>query len=236
MSRSHDLTFLQVLAAVAWADGTVTESERNRVKVLFNRFGLDPGDRKKVDALLTRPVGFDEAVELAKRFAAAIAPPKARKALIAEIEAMLGEEGGRAEEERELLAHVRAILESHTPVDALTERLRGLFGKTLFARGREEASPTAASARDRDEEFLRSILDDHPARDADLQRLCAEHCRHSTMPERLTILEAMFERAAKDGGISKPEVEHIRRVADLLWISRPEYFGVRDRWRDRFAS
>lgn len=237
MARSHDLAFLKVLAAVAWADGTVTESERNRVKVLFNSFGLDAADRKEVDVLLARPVGFDEAVELTKEFAAAIAPPGARRALLDEIESMLGAPGERGEEERELLEHVRAILRSHTPVDSWMERLRGLFGQTLFAR-RDDPSPTpgGSAAESRDERFLREVLDDHPARDADLQRICADHCRHSTMPERLRILDAMFVRAAKDGQISRGEAEHIRRVADLLWISRPEYFGVRDRYRDRIAS
>jgi uncharacterized membrane protein YebE (DUF533 family) len=31
---------VKVLAAVAWADGTVQEDERNRIKVLLNGFGL----------------------------------------------------------------------------------------------------------------------------------------------------------------------------------------------------
>lgn len=239
MARAYDLAFLKVLAAVAWADGTVTEAERNRVKILFNSFGLDPGDRKVVDALLARPVGFEEAVGLTKEFAAAIAPPGARKALLEEIEGMLGTTSDRGPEEQELLAHVREILRSHTPVDGLTDRLRGLFGRTLFARrstGETRAGETATAPADRDEHFLREVVDDHPARDADLQRICAAHCRETTMAERLQILEAMFVRAAHDGEISKPEVEHIRRVADLLWISRPEYLSVRDQYRDRIRS
>lgn len=154
--------------------------------------------------------------------------------MLDEIEAMLGEEGDRGDEERELLVHVRAILKSHTPVDGLTDRLRGLFGRTLFAGRRDRAAPEGTA--DRDERFFQDVLDDHPARDADLQRLCADYCRHSTMEERLRILDAMFQRAAQADGISKPEAEHIRRVADLLWVSRPEYFAVRDRYRDRIAS
>jgi uncharacterized tellurite resistance protein B-like protein len=234
MARAHDLAFVKVLAAVAWADGTVTEEERNRVKVLLNGFGLDPADRKAVDVLLARPVGFDEAVAITKDFAAALAPPGARRALLDEIEAMLGEEGDRTGEERELLAHVRAVLQSHTPVDGLVDRLRGLFGRTLFARRPAEAGGGAKPGREAaDERFLQAALDDHPARDADLQRLCADYCRVSTMDDRLHLLKVMFERAATDGTITKREAEHVRRVADLLWISRPEYFAVRDRYRER---
>ncbi len=53
------------------------------------------------------------------------------------------------------------------------------------------------------------------------------------MPERIEILETLFDVALADGQASKAEVAEIRRIADLLWISRPEYFEVRDRVRDR---
>ena len=56
---AHHLSFLKVLAAVAWADGHIREDERNRIKTLLNAFELDLAERKEVDALLSRPVGFD---------------------------------------------------------------------------------------------------------------------------------------------------------------------------------
>ena len=87
LNRTHRLAFLKVLAAVAWADGVVEEDERNRIKVLFNGFDLDPADRGEVDRLLERPVSFDRALALTKDFASAIGPPGQRKRLLSEIEA-----------------------------------------------------------------------------------------------------------------------------------------------------
>ena len=230
---AHHLSFLKVLAAVAWADGHIQEDERNRIKTLLNAFELDLAERKEVDALLARPVGFDEAVELTKDFAASLAPPDARKRLLAEVERMLGDEARRAEPERELLRHVRAILEAHTPLDGLVDRMRGLFSRFL---GRTPAAEGGVPREDRDAAFLRSVMDDRPEHDSELQRICAEYSRDATMAERLRIVASMFERMAADGTIDKREAEHVRRVADLLWISRPEFFAVRERWRDRIES
>lgn len=234
MTASHHLPFVKVLAAMAWADGTIQEDERNRIKVLLNGFGLDEADRKPIDALLARPVGFEEAVQLTKDFAASLSPPGARRKLLEEVEAMLGSEDERAEPERELLRHVRAILASHTPLDGFVDRLRGLFGRTLLSR--DTSAPGEPSRTALDARFLHDVLDDRPERDADLQRLCADFCRASTMEDRLRMLDALFIHAAGDGRIVKREVEHVRRVADLLWISRPEYLAVRERFRDRIAQ
>lgn len=229
---AHQLSFLKVLAAVAWADGEIREEERNRIKTLLNAFELDLAGRKEVDALLARPVGFEEAVDLTKAFAASLAGPGERRRLLDEVERMLGDEAHRTDAERELLRHVRAIVESHGPIDGVVEKLRGLFGAFL---GRPAPDP-AAPHEDRDAAFLREVMDDDPERDSDLQRRCAEYSREATMGDRLRIVEAMFARMAADGAIDKREAEHVRRVADLLWISRPEYLAVRDRYRDRIES
>jgi uncharacterized tellurite resistance protein B-like protein len=288
---------------MAWADGVVEADERNRIKVLFNGFDLDEADRREIDAMLERPVPFDRAVELTKEFAGRLSPPGARRELLAEIESMLGEESERAAGERELLDHVRAILSSHTVVDGLVEKLRGLFSTTLFDRsssGGDRAGDlvhrarNAALARVEDRfrergwslegregdwnratligillgrvgradgkigaeerrivdrtlaerygldepsrEVTLAVLEEEAGRDLDLQRVCAEACHVTSMAQRLEILEILFEIGAADGRIGKDEVEEIHRIADLLWISRPEYLAVRDRWRDRIES
>jgi uncharacterized tellurite resistance protein B-like protein len=232
MTRSHRLAFLKVLAAAAWADGVVQAEERNRIKVLFNGFDLPPDDRREVEHLLEHPVGFDEAVEYTKEFAGALALPGDRQRLLDELESMLGDESRRAPEERKLLEHVRAILSSHTVVDGLAEKLRGLFSRTLFAR--EATKPESREQIDR--EFLEAMKDDSPGRGIELQRICADYCRDATMEDRLRVLDAMFRRAAEDHVITKREADHIYRVANLLWISGPEYHGIRDRYRDRIAT
>jgi uncharacterized tellurite resistance protein B-like protein len=302
MTRAHRLSFLKVLAAMAWADGSVEDEERNRIKVLFNRFDLDPGDRREVDALLEAPVSFERALELTKEFAGRIAPPGSRGELLRELEEMIGSREDRAPEEAELLDHVRAILSGHTVVDGLVEKLRGLFGRTLFSGREPAASPgrlteyarnsalrqlhdrfrakgwsldrdlpewnrvtllgvlladvahlgrgwdhgerdvvakVLSEQLDMDEpqrELLLEVMAGERERDTDLQKICAEYCRISTMSERLDIVEALFAVAAADGSISKDEVERIRKIADLLWISNPEYLSVRDRYRERIAS
>src|SRR5262245_53912805 len=127
MSR-HDVAFVKVLAAVAWADGTIEESELNRIKSLLNGFHLDLADRKQVDHLLSTPVGFEEAVAPTTEFGASPTGPAARHKLLAEVEEMLGPQADRTPQERALLQHVRAILDSHTPLDGLVDKLRGAFG------------------------------------------------------------------------------------------------------------
>ncbi len=300
MTRAVQLSFLKVLAAVAWADGVVEADERNRIKILFNGFDLDEADRREIDSLLDRPVSHEQAVEITKEFAGRLAPPGVRRDLLAEIEALLGDEEGHAPEERELLAHVKAILQSHTVVDGLVEKFRGVFSGTLFARGRRESShagPLVDRTRNgalarvadrfrengwtldgRETEWNRATLvgvllahvvgvdgiihaaeqavlqrvladrfgfdeatcavvsaamEEEARGDLDLQRICSESCRITAMGERIEVLEVLFEIAVADGLATKEEVEEIHRIADLLWISRPEYLEVRDRYRGR---
>lgn len=232
MTRPHRVAFLKVLAAVAWADGEVQAEERNRIKVLFHGFGLPEEDLGEVMPLLERRVEMDQAIALTKEFAEGFASGGERKRLIEEIEAMLGDEEHHSEGERELLGHVRGILQSHTVVDGLAEKLRGIFSRTLH--GRKEADEESREARDR--KFLRAVLDDRPAQDIELQKICAAYCRDATMQDRLRVLDAMFRQAAEDQVITKRESEHIYRVANLLWISNPEYLQVRDRYRERIES
>jgi len=232
IARSQRVAFLKVLAAAAWADGVVETEERNRIKVLFNGFDLAADERGQIEALLNRPVEFDEAVALTKEFAGALATPGDKKKLLAEIEALLGDEADRTPEERELLDHVRAIVSSHTVVDGFLEKVRGLFARTLYSRPAEE--PQSREGIDR--AFLLDVADDHPGRGIDLQRICSDYCRHSSMEDRLRILDVMFQKAADDHVITRREADHIYRVANLLWISNPEYHSIRDRYRDRIQS
>jgi len=302
LTRAHRLAFLKVLAAVAWADGVVEEAERNRIKLLFNRFELDPADRHEVDHLLDRPVTFDETLDLTKEFAGTMTLPGSRRALLDEIEAMLGDESGRAPEEAELLRHVRAILSSHTIVDGLAEKLRGLFSRTLFSKrdggsrpseidefarnsalrrvdqlsrelgrpldgdpaawhratlfgvlmasvahlergwhgGERETVDSVLADRfaldDAQRDLLLTVLAEERDHDTDLQRVAAEYNRVSTMDDRLEAVDALFRVASADSTITKPESEQIRRIADLLWVSNPEYLAVRDRWRERIEA
>ncbi|MEZ5066203.1 MAG: TerB family tellurite resistance protein [bacterium] len=233
MTRAQRLAFLKVLAAFAWADGEVEANERNRIKILFNSFELEGDARHEVDALLAERVDFDDAIALAKEFAGTFALPGARRQLLDEIETLLGAEDERAKGERELLEHVRAILQGHGPVDGFVDRMRGLFSRTLFAKNESGGDTPDPEARDR--AFLAAVTEDRPGADSDLQRLCADYSRRATMEERLAIIDRMFEQAAADGAISKRAEEQAHRVAHLLWISTAEYHGVRDRWRDRLA-
>jgi len=301
VNRTGRLAFLKVLAAMAWADGEVDEEERNRIKILFNRFELDPADRKDVEALLDVPVPFERAVELTKDFASQLVMPGARKELLAELEAMAGAKKDRAPEETELLEHARAILASHTVVDGLVDKLRGVF-RPLFAPGRDSGSPGRLTEYARNSALLRlrdlfhergwtlderlpawnrvtllgvllarvarlgegrsseerkviervlserlrmseperhvllAVVEEEETRDTDLQRICSEYCRVSTMKDRLEILDGLFAVASADGRISRDEVEQIHRIADLLWISNPEYLAVRDAYRDRIVA
>ena len=113
-----------------------------------------------------------------------------------------------------------------------------LWPSTSSAQERTELERILAESLSLDEpsrEVLLAVMEEERRRDTDHQRICAEFCRVSTMEERLHVLRDLFAVAAADHVITKPEEEFIRRVADFLWISRPEYFTVREPFRGRIA-
>jgi uncharacterized tellurite resistance protein B-like protein len=85
-------------------------------------------------------------------------------------------------------------------------------------------------------EVLLTVMEEEQGRDSDLQRVCAELSRITTMAERIDLLDQLFAVGSADERISKTEVEQIHRIADLLWISNPEYLNVRGRYRDRIET
>lgn len=89
---------------------------------------------------------------------------------------------------------------------------------------------------DSEREVLLTVMEEEEGRESDLQRVCAELSRISTMRERIDLLDQLFAVGSADGRISKTEVDEIHRIADLLWISNPEYLSVRGRYRDRIET
>jgi uncharacterized tellurite resistance protein B-like protein len=102
-------------------------------------------------------------------------------------------------------------------------------------RAIEKILESSLALDERSRAVLLTVMEEERERETDVRQICAEYCRVSTMQERLHLLRDLFAVAAADSAISKPEEEFIRRIADFLWISRPEYFAVRDRFRERIA-
>ena len=70
MPSFKHLTFLKVLAVIAWADGEMTESEKNVLKKFYRKFGLEKGDIRQINPYLLAPVSAEEQDQLFKRLAA----------------------------------------------------------------------------------------------------------------------------------------------------------------------
>ena len=52
MASFKHLTFLKVLAVIAWADGELTESEKNILKKFYRKFGLGKEDIRQLNPYL----------------------------------------------------------------------------------------------------------------------------------------------------------------------------------------
>ena len=56
MASFKHLTFLKVLAVIAWADGEMTESEKNILKKFYRTFGLGKDDIRQINPYLLAPI------------------------------------------------------------------------------------------------------------------------------------------------------------------------------------
>lgn len=76
-------------------------------------------------------------------------------------------------------------------------------------------------------DYVLELIRSGAAEAADRQRLCAEFNRLSAMPERLSLLEALFAVARADGDLSAAEQDELRLIANYLWIETQEFVRIR---------
>ena len=103
MASFKHLTFLKVLAVIAWADGEMTESEKNILKKFYRTFGLQKDDIRQLNPYLLAPIPNNDQEHLFKQLAAELSSQKEKDEIIAELESIANAHRNMKTEENELV-------------------------------------------------------------------------------------------------------------------------------------
>ena len=124
---SNALALLKVLAAVAWADRTFSQSEMNYIKELARRFDLDDEEWFALQPYLEDPPDENEREAVLRDLLSKVASDTERKAIVGHIEAVISADDRITSEESELLRRYKEILSEPSSLDLMLGRLKGLF-------------------------------------------------------------------------------------------------------------
>ncbi len=139
-NRTRVLTLAKVLIAAAWADGTLTEEEKNSLKDLI--FGLSTGGYQLtaqewdlLDLYMDAPVEADERARLVAELQDAIRTPEERAYVVQALQQMATADAEPSESETQIIAEIiQSIDESHTGfMDSLNRFLGGAMDRRSTA-------------------------------------------------------------------------------------------------------
>ena len=132
MASFKHLTFLKVLAVIAWADGEMTESEKNILKNFYRTFGLGKDDIRQLNPYLLAPIPKPDQERLFKQLAAELSSQQEKDEIIAELESIANAHRDMKTEENELVEEfVRMLKKLRSPSDRL-ERY-AIFSRLRFS-------------------------------------------------------------------------------------------------------
>ncbi len=199
--EAKNLSLLKALAAIAWADGHLSNEELNYLKHLALKFNLSDKAWVKLEPYLDDPVSLGEGETLIKDFLSKINTPKEKKELLDYLEEMINADQQVTPEELEFLKKFSQIIRDTSALGIIQGKLKGLFGKTLF-------KPAAGRDNELSEYTHNKLL-------YKLRRRLAEAKLESELPlERLnylTLFGGLMGRVAyADGHISAEELQKIR--------------------------
>jgi|GEM_PF-385329 len=138
MASFKNLTFLKVLATIAWADGEITESELNVLKKFYRKFDLDKQALDSLKPYLLAPISKKEQDKLFRQLVAELGSEKERQAVVAELEEMVNADLKIKDEEKALLAEFSELLKKSSFTKRSIGRLRNFFQATLFKPAHEK--------------------------------------------------------------------------------------------------
>lgn len=135
-----EISFLRVLIAMAWADGTLDNAEINYLKDFLFKLDLTGEEFARIEMYLEEPVMPHEARELLADFLQQIRGSGEKKRLISALRGMTEAGGTITKEEEELFQRCADLLEQGATGDLLFRKFKGLFSRTVFqqpvAKGR----------------------------------------------------------------------------------------------------
>ena len=140
MSKLKKITFLKVLATIAWADGEVSQSEFNILKLFFKKFNLEKHEVDELKPYLLSPVSKKEKDDLYRQMIADLSSPEEKKEILDALESMAGAHKRLKNDERELVDQFSIWLENTSFTKRSLSRVRNFFQKTIFKQARDPNS------------------------------------------------------------------------------------------------
>ena len=138
MTSFKHLTFLKVLAVIAWADGEMTESEKNILKKFYRKFGLEKDDIRQINPYLLAPTPSKERERLFKQLAAELRSQEERDEIVAELESIANAHRNMKTEENELVEEFIRLLKKTSFTRRSFGRVRNFFQATIFKPAHEK--------------------------------------------------------------------------------------------------
>jgi len=138
MASFKHLTFLKVLAVIAWADGEMTESEKNILKKFYRKFGLEKNDIRQLNPYLLAPIPKKEQELLFKQLAAELSSQKEKEEIIAELESIANAHHNMKTEENELVEEFIRMLKETSFTRRSFGKVRNFFQATIFKPAHEK--------------------------------------------------------------------------------------------------
>ncbi len=132
MASFKNLTLLKVLATIAWADGEITESEKNILKRFYRKFDLTKKEMGGLKPYVAAPVPKEEQNRLFKQLAAELGSQKERDRVVAVLEEMANADKKLKIEERKLVEEFARQLKKSNVTKRAVGKIRNFFQANLF--------------------------------------------------------------------------------------------------------
>ncbi len=126
-TASKKLAYLKALAALAWADGDLSNQELNYIKTLARKFNLPNQAWRELDPCLEDYIPPDEADGLLKSFLDLIGAPDEKRLLLDSLKEMADADDEISPEEQEFLSKAIRLIKKTSSVKMLTSPFRELF-------------------------------------------------------------------------------------------------------------
>src|SRR5579872_4311022 len=147
LTKGDSIALLRVLIAAAWADGKVTQSELNYVKLLAQRFRLSDEDWTELQPYLEDPPKDQEVKALFEDLLNRLGTTSERNRVVSYLEGMMAADDQITAEEHNFLESYTTLLKQASSGELLLRRMKALF-----------SPPKTAIQVDLDEFFNNRVL------------------------------------------------------------------------------
>ena len=138
MASFKHLTFLKVLAVIAWADGEMTESEKNILKDFYRKFGLGKDEIRQLNPYLLAPIPKEDQERLFKQLAAELSSQREKDEIVTELESIANAHRDLKTEENELVEEFARMLKKTSFTKRSFGKVRNFFQATIFKPAHEK--------------------------------------------------------------------------------------------------